>query len=662
MKRFLIIAMSFALAQSVSAQRFEWAKGYTVEGDMYRSIVGGVTDSPGNLYILGNCDATSVWDGNEDIIPSIHKSTKNLYNDILIAKISPEGEMVWKKVIFGKTSYFPYGIKKLGDTAFACLTNFRGMNTLDYCYFLDTLVFHPSNYPIDTRYYESGYLAYLVFDFDGNVKEQHFLTITYTDAEGNDILHRYSSGVDTTPWLKGIEGFMYPSFDVDNEGNIYLGRIAYDACSGAGHLLTTNDSIRGIKFWVDRRIAGEYQIEGQPGLWVPQVIKFSPHLDTLLGCRYVVQKMNRDIYVPRSTYTKVDMYGNVYLIPSYELIGRQFHDTIVIDSLLHKELVNDVGYLTFLVSYNTDLNTRWVIKYDDNIIDETTTFGLFKVFNDIDFDYDSNLFFLSASTLRSFFDDTVNYLSTLSYRGVQLPIKDGVSVASFYNTDTTPVMHSYGVFPGIKVSVNDPLTTRGNLFCKNNRVFVQSQYRGGIDFPSQATRLSSIADCSLALTVFDYSGRVIDGIDYGIESRTNNYPGPIVLHDSVLYLCNLLTTSAQFGDISFPVYGETNVIAKYVDTAFMHLYVRPTLGISTAAAVAPRVYPVPATDRLHFDCPAGDVPTAVAAISLSGWRMPLTATASSADVSCLAPGVYLLEITTAKDKYYTKFIKVKGER
>ena len=124
---FILIAVS-ALAQ---AQRFEWAKGYTVSNE-YLTIVGGVTDSLGNLYILGNCDATSVWERTEDIIPSIHKSTKNLYNDILIAKISPEGEMVWKKVIFGKTSYFPYGIKKLGDTAFACLTNFRGMNTLDY--------------------------------------------------------------------------------------------------------------------------------------------------------------------------------------------------------------------------------------------------------------------------------------------------------------------------------------------------------------------------------------------------------------------------------------------------------------------------------------------------------------------------------------------------
>ena len=197
------------------------------------------------------------------------------------------------------------------------------------------------------------------------------------------------------------------------------------------------------------------------------------------------------------------------------------------------------------------------------------------------------------------------------------------------------------------------------MYCKNNRLALQCAYSGGIRLPSQTIRYNTLYHTGIGLLVYDYIGNLIDGIDYDcvLSNCITNYPGPIVAHDSVLYLCSLLKTSAQFGNISFPVYGETNVIAKYVDTAFMHLYVRPSHGINTVAAVAPRVYPVPATDRLHFDCPAGGVPTAVAAISLSGWRMPLTATASSADVSCLAPGVYLLEITTAKDKYYTKFVK-----
>lgn len=652
MKRLFIFALFVFSIFVATAQRFEWAKGYTVEGYMYRSIVGGVTDSLGNLYILGNCDATSVWERTEDIIPSIHKSTKNLYNDILIAKISPEGEMVWKKVIFGKTSYFPYGIKKLGDTAFACLTNFRGMNTLDYCYFLDTLVFHQNNYPIDPKYFVSSYLAYMVFDFDGNLKEQHFLTITYTDADGNDIVKRYPNHVDTTPWLMGIEGFMYPSFDVDGEGNIYISRMAQDRCDGGGHALTPEDTIRGLKFWVDRRMVGEYRIEGFPKQWYPQLIKFAPHFDTLLTCRYVVQSDDSMyIYDAVDNYrVMVDSIGVYYL---HSMRQHRYNSTLLIDSLsqISFSITERNQVVPFLVKYDTELNAKWVIAFEDSVLDSTRDTR--TTFHDFSFDTDSNLLFLYAVTGRGSYRDTVNLFSILTYNGEPLNLKSNVFFCAFENGDVNPpTLHSYGKVPETYLSANNVKGT-----CRNNRVFLQSQYGGGITFPSQTITHGTYED-GYALTVFDYSGKVIDGIDYGIvASNVSHYAGPTVLHDSVLYLCTLLKTSAQFGDISFPVYGETNVIAKYVDTAFMHLYVRPTLGISTVSAVTPRVYPVPATDRLHFDCPAGGVPTAVAAISLSGWRMPLTATASSADVSCLAPGVYLLEITTAKDKYYTKFVK-----
>ena len=634
---------------------------------MYRSIVGGVTDSMGNLYILGNCDATSVWDGIEDIIPPIHKSAKSLPNDVLIAKISTEGEMVWKKVVFGNNgrAYIPYDIKKLGDTAFACVFDFYGANDLGYQYFLDTFLVTPTNYPIDIRYFSSSYLAYLVFDFDGNVKEQHFLTITFTDADGNDIVTRYPNHVDTTPWLKGVVDFRCSSFDIDTEGNIYIGRIASDVCSGAGHLLTPNDSIRGLKFWVDRRFVGEYRIEGHPSQWFPQILKFSPHLDTLLGCRYVVQKWNNAGYDPLKTTTKVDKYGNVYIIPSYSnavaLYSADIADTIVIDSLRRLEFVHKSNNPTFLVSYDNELNTRWIITYDDSItVDNINLSLIYKRFHDIAFDYDSNLIFLSATSgRRTAFNDTMHYNSVLSYRGRPLPLKDGASIASFYNTDSIPVMHSYKVVPAILLSSIEEVYEKGTLYCKNNRVALQCVYYGGIEFPSQTIRYNTGYQTGEGLIIFDYSGNVIGGIDYGsvLDGCAHNYNGPIVAHDSVLYLCNILKTNAQFGNISFPVYGETNVIAKYVDTAFMHPYVRPTHGISTVTAVAPRVYPVPASDRLHFDCPAGVVPTAVAAISLTGWRMPLTATATTADISCLAPGAYLLEITAGKETYYARFIK-----
>ena len=102
MKKISIIAILIVSALSVQAQRFEWAKGYTVSQNSYRSIVGGITDSLGNLYILGHCDASSVWDGAEYVLPSINKTAKDLPNSVLIAKINTEGEIAWKKVDFSR--------------------------------------------------------------------------------------------------------------------------------------------------------------------------------------------------------------------------------------------------------------------------------------------------------------------------------------------------------------------------------------------------------------------------------------------------------------------------------------------------------------------------------------------------------------------------------
>ena len=652
----LFVFVLLAVATLAQAQRFEWVKGYTVESNSYRSIVGGVTDSLGNMYILGNCDATSVWDGNEDIIPSIHKSTKNLLNDILIAKISPEGEMVWKKVIFGNdaNSCIAHDIKKIGDTAFACLVEIGlPVDLTDYCYYLDTFMVGNSDYPIPLSAETTSmarFTALITFNFSGEVIEQHFLQVSYIDSAGNDCR------IGSRQLI--MNQFLWtPSFDIDGDGNIYITRTT-TVDDMNGYLSVQDGSSIGLKFWVDQRCVGSvYVNDGYHSGREPQILKFSPHFDTLLGCRYVIQKWNSNNVTPLKTTTKVDLYGNVYIIPSYRT---RIADTIVIDSLRRIEFVNITNSLTFLVSFDNELNTRWIITYDDSLTNNANGNFIQKNFNDIDFDYDSNLIFLSATISRRMsIVDTLNYISILSYRGNTLPLKDGTSIASFYNTDSIPVMHSYSVVPAIGISaVSDDYGTKGNLYCKNNRVALQCDYWGGIRFPSQTIRYNTMHYTGRGLIVFDYSGNVIGGIDYGcMADNLPNYSGPIVAHDSVLYLCSLLRTSAQFGDISFPAYGHTNCIAKYVDTAFMHPYVRPSLGISTAAAVAPRVYPVPATDRLHFDCPAGGVPTAVAAISLSGWRMPLTATASTADVSCLAPGVYLLEITTAKDKYYTKFVK-----
>ena len=118
----------------------------------------------------------------------------------------------------------------------------------------------------------------------------------------------------------------------------------------------------------------------------------------------------------------------------------------------------------------------------------------------------------------------------------------------------------------------------------------------------------------------------------------------------------MLTADARFGDIDFPVTGATHCIAKYVDTALMHPYVWTPAGIMGAQAEQPKVYPVPATDMLHFVVPNGTA-TKATAISVLGNKTPLPTTGNSADISTLAPGAYILEISNGKAKYYSKFIK-----
>ena len=85
------------LSLGAHAQHFDWAKGYgsSQEGCL---IKGTVTDSDGNLYILGQFTKDATWDGQRILPIAPYGPGQNSINT-LIAKISPSGEMLWKKVI-----------------------------------------------------------------------------------------------------------------------------------------------------------------------------------------------------------------------------------------------------------------------------------------------------------------------------------------------------------------------------------------------------------------------------------------------------------------------------------------------------------------------------------------------------------------------------------
>lgn len=648
-----------------SGGHFDWAKGWgtTDPNQGPCSITGSVTDSLGNLYILGHFRNDSEWGTGWDaerLLPMAPYGPGTNTINTIIAKINPVGEMVWKKVVHSN-NYTPnhaWDIKKIGDSAFACLIEICLPSQDNYTYYLDTLLTNRSNYPTKSMYTDLILrTAFIMFDFEGNILEQHFLYLTYTDSNGNDYVHYYNN--DTIPWFIN-RTFLDPSFDMDSNGNIYICRVTsndmlYDSIN------VQDGTISGIKFWVDNKIVGQVTIKNRPKLWYPQIIKFSPHFDTMQACRYIIQK-NKSPYGSGMTHTKVDKDGNVYFIHQ---LRQHEEDTIFIDTIYniyfgHTEKADEKS---FLVQFDSVLKPNWVITLDDSVIIDDGRFGSILTFRDVAFDYDSNLMFLYASTGRSSGRDTVNFYSILTYRGVPLNLKGDAFFMAFRNSSTVPELYSYGRVPSVSYSDNitnvESYYERNTLVCYNNRIYIQARYSGGIHLPTSFINYNDIWKWGLGLIIFDYQGNVIGGEDYDTHIA-ESFPGPISLHDSTLFLMGRLAQNATFGDIPFDLNGfsQYTYIAKYVDTSFMTPYVRPTINrMATPVDEALLLYPNPASGKTSIN--AIDEPILeISALSMSGVKALVPFSGNTIDTESLQPGIYILEIVTLHNKYHHKFIKL----
>ena len=653
MKRTLLLFVVLVLGVSgLRAQHFEWAKGYSSsqEGNV---IKGSVTDSAGNLYILGQFRNTAAWDGGSHLLPMApYGPYTDVYN-VLIAKITPDGEMAWKKVIHCNNGANSGGadIKIIGDTAFACLINFSLPNSgSNYCYYLDTLLTATCDYPTPNGNMSyASRTALITFDFDGHVLEQHFLTLTFHDNDGNDILSQNPAG-----YYKNSRGLHLPSFDVDQEGNVYLCRVGGDLVDQT--YATWRGNVGGIKYWVDGRVVGQSEVRNSPMGWYPQLLKFSPHMDTLLTSRYLVQRCDTNIdYQTDNLYIELDRNGNPYLIGSLST-SIQKNNVLVFDSTKNIVLSHSANILetTYLIVFDPSLQVACGVFFKDEDILHPEMFSA-SSFWDISFDYDSNLLFVSASTFRGVVGDTVNFHSILSCQNHFLDrLKNDAFIMAFSMQGDSLIFHSYGRVPGMYESSYKSAATHGNLGCANNRVFVQSLYRGGVHFPNETIHFPNWSNVGIGLSEFDYKCKIIDGKDYNALS-INNDTGPLSVHDSILYLSNYLVSNATFGDIHVPAQGYNACIAKYVDTAFMTPYVPPTVHIGQAEAIPLRLYPNPTHGTVRIDTDGEPVRSA-AILTVYGQRTPLQVDGDRMELTGCPAGVYILEITTHNNKYHQKII------
>ena len=419
-KSVLLIVSMWLLSGQIFAQRFEWAKGFASGENV--TVVGSVTDSVGNLYILGSINFNTCWENGSRLLPIVPHDNAHDYGDAMIAKISPAGDWVWHKVIHGNyTNSVPYDIKSLGDTAFACLIEMPLATWYYYLYYLDTLInptwhygdtsFLFPDYPMSAQdSYDYAVLALITFDFDGNVLEQHFLQMSYLDYNGDDI--RYTHPSITNPLITNARP-MHPSFAMDGEGNIYLSRWINDRATGGsvvGEYSLREGTISAVKFWCDRRMVGVVTLDSSL-FSSPQILKFSPHFDTLLEGKCVYQSMHKYIYCYG---THVEMAGNsLYLLINNSPIPG-YPNEIIIDSANGLEFrFDDRTHVTkdIIVKYNTSLETMGMIHVEDSIIDASTFQGkIFSVIEGIAYDIDSNYLIVSCAPRKNIGGDTMTNL------------------------------------------------------------------------------------------------------------------------------------------------------------------------------------------------------------------------------------------------------------
>lgn len=678
MKKCILLIVSLLLLTSQTvAQHYEWVRNFTAG----HKVVGSTTDSLGNIYVLGTWGALQQVHDGTILIPdfphdTVYDTTITL-GVTLIVKISPEGDVVWHKIIYGSASLsVPHDIKPLGDSAFTCLITMPLATQTKYLYYLDTMIYEGSrglgyqgptipwpNYPISAQQLRDPQcLALITFDFDGNVLDQHFLQMSYLDTLGEDIQRTYpvEAGAGTQPWLQN-NTIRYPAFAIDIHGNIYLSHWTYNIMGvGPEHpndFYTVEDgTISALKFWCDRREVGIVPTDSSLAT-SPQILKFSPHFDTLLESRYVFQKGTRigDYFYTNYLQTDKSDSNNLYYLNT---ITFQYPDErdYIIDSTnglyVHQALYNQSK--GFLVRFDSDLSAVATISLDDSLLCNEPSHSN-TGFYDIEFDYDNNLLFLTAVTGRGYRGDTTHFNTVHLCQGIPLPnLKDDAFFMAFKTDVDTLPFYSYGGVNSIYGSDYyrpGVLESRMNhLACSNNRVFLQSNVYGGVCFPGQAFDFGNVSTQGRCITIFDYHGTVIGGIFY-----TGSSTYSVAVRDSILYFVDKIhSSSATFDDIIIP-YTTSTFIAKYIDTSFTWEYTNVTIKVVDENLTVVH-YPNPTTGRLTIDMNGRPLREAwVAAINGIVEPLPVKHLGDSryaADLTGRPDGAYILILVADDHRTY----------
>ena len=615
-KKILVLAVCVMSAFPSFSQHFDWVKdidGYAEDAYNYNNVTGSMTDHDGNLYVCGDYG----WGADfYDIqLPSVGRMGGGF-----VAKLSPDGEVLWHKEVYGHGGGRVYHMANLGDTAFmVCHYNFP-LSSSEWADIFGTR-YTGREYANLMNWKDSiriqlgrqHFLGFTTFGLDGNIIEQHYLMQFLLDSLGNlftaDIIGNDFDSIYTL-----AEQYLPLGMAVDSEGNVILAKntgnffvtawVPCDTCQDPLQpewLDTWNGGVTGQRFYVDGQWVGDNLFDRPVHHWNIQLLKLNRNMDSVIFCRLVVYD---SVGVGESG--SVNMYGrfdmqtdggnNIYLcgtadVPAVgQVIGHHnewdsinnlyrtvtdydttYYRDILLDSLnpnfrIHTGhgLGSDVGYL---VKYAPDGTIQWMNQASRRGIDPDSLFTGYY-YHSIKIDgSDSTLYLLATVSSGYAFDSVLRSIINFGhgdtawhrYKGatfVHLRCDDGAYLGS------GNVPSPEGAFPGLTPT----------LALQHNHVVMQVEYSRrlmGIDtvYQHQFTGSSS----TLAIVRLDTEGHLVEVIDLGNIGRNN--PGRCELRDSILYLTGVSNSNIDFGDVTFYASGYEVYIAKYGDTSFMTPYV-----------------------------------------------------------------------------------------
>ena len=527
MKKFISLLFLLVAFLPAFSQHFDWVKTYTGEevtsGVTTNQLLGSCVDSAGNLYILGEFSPQAQLCGTNLLPFEVIETSRPRWQGVVIAKISPSGRNL---------------------------------------YYLDTLLTGNDDYLMPTdSVTDDNITAFITFDFDGNATERHLVSVGYLDSNGNALTNRTVFGAVYTDKLVA-KPLSSESFNIDSEGNIYVIRIANDMVTGASGSWRMDDgTISAMKIVVDGTHNLFYPIPYRTALWNQQIMKFSPHFDSLIGSVYMFDSALAYQRGPTiNVYSfNVDKRNDMYI----NMSATNVPAGLSIANSTSLGLGNSTSGICWTMRYSPDLLATGLIRlsYDGN-------YQSYPQINITDncIDDTSSLFVSGYANWSSSAD-----IQSITYQNDMLDITNMSGFWLRLKKDDLSLISYVRVLPGDNGRVNYP-----HLAISKNRVFSQISFRSSIIFGDTTIYTNQSSDNDKAFAIWDTAGNALMFIRYGL-SDIGNLIRPPHVRDSIVYLTGSLWEDATFSDITTQNYGYSQVyIAKYVDPAFSQPYEHPS--------------------------------------------------------------------------------------